>query len=257
MKLEIDNVSMRYRTRRKDVLALKNTTFGVKENEFVSLVGVSGCGKSTLLNLIAGLQAPTGGEIRLDDSVVRGPGVDRGVVFQSYSLLPWLTAGQNIEFALKEARDPDRDRKARARELLDTVGLGDFVDAHPAQLSGGMRQRVAIARVMAYRPRVMLMDEPFGALDALTRTLMQELLMRVWEEHKLTVVFVTHDISEAVFLSDRVVVMSSRAEGGLHDIAIDLPRGRSAATPDDPRFAELSGRILDLVREEARTVNHF
>ncbi|MEV6345558.1 ABC transporter ATP-binding protein [Actinoplanes sp. NPDC051851] len=257
MKLELDRVTKRYTHRKRDVTALRETTFGVAENEFVSLVGISGCGKSTLLSLVAGLHRPSGGTILLDGSEVRGPGADRGVVFQTYTLLPWLTARQNIEFALKETRSGESRPAERARDLLHEVGLGDFTDAYPHQLSGGMRQRVAIARVLAYRPEVLLMDEPFGALDALTRTLMQELLMKVWEEHKLTVLFVTHDINEAVFLSDRAIVMSRNEDRFLTDVRIDLPRPRTTDVLQTPRFRELSAELLGLVRDEARAASHF
>ncbi|MCT2085162.1 ABC transporter ATP-binding protein [Microbacterium enclense] len=258
MKLEIDRLRMEYGVGTKSpVLALPETSFGVRENEFVSLLGVSGCGKSTLLSLVAGLRPATSGRIMLDGAEVLGPGVDRGVVFQAYTLLPWLTARQNIEFAVAEASPKVKNRDRIARELLGTVGLADFADAYPSQLSGGMRQRVAIARVLAYKPEVMLMDEPFGALDALTRSLMQELLMQVWEEHKLTVLFVTHDISEAVFLSDRVIVMSKDRENFLTEVEIDLPRPRTPEVTDSVRFHELTSDLVMRLRDEARQASHL
>jgi NitT/TauT family transport system ATP-binding protein len=224
-KLEIAGLTMRF----GEVTALEDVALRFKTNEFVSIVGTSGCGKSTLLNIIAGLQQATDGDVFVDDRRVFGAGRDRGVVFQKAMLLPWKTIAQNVEFALA----PDytkTERRERARKYLADVGLRGFEDKFPAQLSGGMQQRVALARSLSYQPKLLLMDEPFGALDALTRRSMQQLLMDVWEEHKLTVMFITHDIEEAVFLSDRVIVMSSRPGRVQKDVSIDLARPRSEET---------------------------
>lgn len=233
------------------VIALESTTFEIGDREFAALVGPSGCGKSTLLTIAAGLQEASAGSVLVDGEPVRGPGRDRGVVFQSYTLFPWLTAQQNVEFALRGERIGKQERQRRAAEHLELVGLEDFAEAYPAQLSGGMRQRVAIARSLSYRPKILLMDEPFGALDALTRQLMQELLTTVWEHHRLTVLFVTHDIGEAIFLSDRVLLMSARPGRIRQEVTIDLPRPRTRAIEDTPAFAAYKRELFDAIRDEA------
>ena len=237
---------------RPPVAALSPVDLDLVENEFVSLVGTSGCGKSTLLGIVAGLVEPTTGEVLVDGQRVTGPGRDRGVVFQTYTLFPWLTARQNIEFALDGERGMTRDARRRAAiEHLDLVGLSAFADAYPRQLSGGMKQRVAIARALCYRPRILLMDEPFGALDAQTRLLMQELLTRIWESHRLTVLFVTHDVEEAVTISDRVLVMSNRPGRLKEEVAIPLARPRTLAQQETAEFLALRHRVLASIREEA------
>ncbi|WP_405659898.1 ABC transporter ATP-binding protein [Streptomyces sp. NBC_01166] len=222
-----------------DTTAVAPLDLALARNEFVSVVGTSGCGKSTLLNVVAGLVPPTTGTVVLDGSRVEGPGRDRGMVFQKYTLFPWMTAVQNVEFALRDqAGLTRRERRAEALALLDQVGLGARTDAFPDQLSGGMQQRVAIARALSYRPAVLLMDEPFGALDALTRRVMQDLLTQLWEQHRLTVLFVTHDIEEAVYLSDRVLVMGGTPGRIRRDIPIDLARPRTRDVTSDARFRE-------------------
>ena len=237
---------------RPPVAAVSPIDLELADNEFVSLVGTSGCGKSTLLGIVAGLVEPTMGEVLVDGHPVTGPGRDRGVVFQTYTLFPWLTARQNIEFALDGERGLTKDQKRRtAAEHLELVGLSAFADAYPRQLSGGMKQRVAIARALCYRPRILLMDEPFGPLDAQTRLLMQELLTRVWESHRLTVLFVTHDVEEAVTISDRVLVMSNRPGRLKDEVLIPLPRPRTLALQETPEFLALRHRILASIREEA------
>jgi NitT/TauT family transport system ATP-binding protein len=230
------------------VEALSPIDLDLAENEFVSLVGTSGCGKSTLLGIVAGLVEPTTGHVLVDGAPISGPGRDRGVVFQQYTLFPWLTARQNIEFALDGVGRAERRRIAD--EHLELVGLRAFADAWPRQLSGGMKQRVAIARALCYRPRILLMDEPFGALDAQTRLLMQELLTRIWESHRLTVLFVTHDVEEAVTISDRVLVMSNRPGRIKEEVPIPLPRPRTLAVQETPDFLKLRHRILASIREE-------
>jgi NitT/TauT family transport system ATP-binding protein len=239
------------RRRGEDVVALDGAALTLGDNEFVSLVGTSGCGKSTLLSILAGLQEADSGDVLVDGEPVVGPGRDRGVVFQTYTLFPWLTALQNVAFALRGEGLGARERTERAREQLALVGLDAFADAHPSELSGGMKQRVAIARALSYRPEILLMDEPFGALDALTRQLMQELLTKVWEQHRLTVLFVTHDVEEAVYVSDRVLVMTNRPGRIKHEVAIDLPRPRHYDLLASPEFGALYGEVLESIREES------
>lgn len=243
-KVSIRGLSKSYRTRSGDVLALRDIDLDIAENEFVTVVGTSGCGKSTLLSIAAGLHEATEGAILVDGRPVTGPGRDRGVVLQSYTLYPWLTAQKNIEFALRD--EPGMSRRQRvdvAREHLDLVGLADFAGKYPAELSGGMRQRVAIARSLSYRPSLLLMDEPFGALDALTRRVMQELLTEIWERHRLTVVFITHDVEEAVYLADRVVVMSPRPGRVSEVIDVNLSHPRTEQTRLSEEFLALRSHV--------------
>lgn len=229
---------------RKQVL--NGIDLSLNDNEFVSIVGASGCGKSTLLSIAAGLEDFDAGDVRVDDRSITGPGIDRGVVFQTYTLLPWLTARQNIEFALKAAGTPARQCRDIAQQHLELVKLGSSGDRWPAELSGGMKQRVAIARALSYRPKILLMDEPFGALDAMTRHQMQQLLIEIWEVHRLTVMFVTHDIEEAVFLSDRIVVMGKGTIDSTFDVP--LPRPRHETMNRTPDFLNLQHQVLDRIR---------
>jgi len=252
-RLEINGVRKTFEGKRP-VEALAGVTMSLAANEFVSLVGTSGCGKSTLLSIVAGLTDPTGGEVRVEGRPIDGPGRDRGVVFQTYTLFPWLSARENVAFALRGESMSAQERRRVADEHLDLVGLGGFADAAPRQLSGGMKQRVAIARALCYKPSILLMDEPFGALDAQTRLLMQELLTRVWESHRLTVLFVTHDVEEAVYLSDRVFVMTNRPGRLKDEVRIDLPRPRTLAVAESPAFLELRHRIFESIREESLRV---
>ena len=247
-KLLISGLGRVFRTDRGETVALRGVDLAIGENEFVALVGTSGCGKSTLLSIVAGLDAEDEGSVTIDGLAVERPGLDRGVVFQSYTLLPWLTALGNVEFALRAAGR--RDAREAARQHLALVGLEDFAAAYPSELSGGMKQRVAIARALSYRPEVLLMDEPFGALDALTRHHMQELLTRIWERHRLTVLFITHDVEEAVYLSDRVAVMTNRPGRIKLTIPIDLPRPRHYDMVATPAFQTLHRQVLDAIREE-------
>jgi NitT/TauT family transport system ATP-binding protein len=248
-KLSVRGLRKVFEDRRSgEVVALDGVDFEIAEKEFVTVIGTSGCGKSTMLSIIAGLEEETDGVVLVDSAQVLSPGRDRGVVFQSYTLFPWLTAQKNVEFALKGS---SKERADVAREHLDLVGLEQFADAYPSQLSGGMRQRVAIARALSYKPEVLLMDEPFGALDAQTRQLMQELLTKVWEEHRLTVMFVTHDIDEAVFLSDRVLVMTSRPGRIKEELRIEIERPRTFEIFSTPEFFEFKARLLKSVREES------
>ena len=250
-KVEVRSLSKVFEGGDQPVVALSDVDLTLADNEFVSLIGTSGCGKSTLLSIVAGLQDPTEGEVVLDGAEILGPGRDRGLVFQTYTLFPWQTARANVEFALRGEKLSREQRAKVAREHLAQVGLQQFEDSFPHQLSGGMKQRVAIARALSYRPQVLLMDEPFGALDALTRQMMQELLTSVWEEHKITVLFVTHDVEEAVFVSDRVAVMTNRPGKIKEVVPIDLPRPRAHEMLSTPEFAELYGRVLESIRGEA------
>jgi NitT/TauT family transport system ATP-binding protein len=256
-RLQIDNLRKEFKSRRQAIAALDAASLTLADNEFVSIVGTSGCGKSTLLSIVAGLQDPTSGTVLVDGRPVAGPARDRGVVFQTYTLFPWLSARGNVEFALRGHGMGARERRDVAREHLKLVGLEDFEDARPSQLSGGMKQRVAIARALSYRPAILLMDEPFGALDALTRQLMQELLTSVWEQHRLTVLFVTHDVEEAVFISDRVAVMTNRPGRIKKEVVVDLPRPRSYDMLSSPEFSELYGEVLESIREETLALRNL
>jgi len=232
--------------------AVRNVSTTIRAGEFVSIIGPSGCGKSTLLNAVAGYLPPSSGTLLVDGETVGGPGPDRGMVFQHNSLLPWRTALHNVAFGLKMKGVAKRERLARAEEFLQLVGLKGFSDRYPAQLSGGMQQRVEIARVLINNPRVVLMDEPFGALDAQTRERMQQLLLDIWGRLQPTVMFVTHDIDEALILSDRVLVMTHRPGQIREEIIVDLPRPRPEEMIVSPAFITLKKRCLALVQEEVR-----
>lgn len=251
VKLEIDGVTKSFNTARAGrVEALSAVSFTVGEGEFLTLLGPSGCGKSTLLRIVAGLEEPTSGEVRLDGRPIAGPGPERGMVFQSYTLFPWLTVRQNIEFGLELKGVPRSERRAVADRYLNLIGLSGFENALPKNLSGGMKQRVAIARALANDPEVLLMDEPFGALDAQTRTVMQEVLLGAWEESRKTILFVTHDVEEAVFLADRVLVMTARPGRIKAIIEVGLPRPRPFSLKTTPEFLHLKEQALALIREE-------
>ncbi|GAA0678745.1 ABC transporter ATP-binding protein [Kitasatospora atroaurantiaca] len=236
---------------RAEFVAVDGVDLDVAAGEFVVLVGPSGCGKSTLLDLLGGLTTPTSGQILLNGEPVTGPGLDRSIVFQQYALLPWRTAQGNVEFGLEATGVPRRQRAARAREYLDLVGLTGFEDRHPHELSGGMKQRVAIARSLAYDPNVLLMDEPFAALDAQTRESLQDELLRIWERTGKTVVFITHGIEEAVYLGRRVAVLTSRPGRVKEVVPIDL--GERSAAQDlrsSPEFARYRHEIWSLLHDE-------
>ena len=222
------------------------------ENDFITILGPSGCGKSTLLRMVAGLDAPTTGRIALDGQPVTGPGADRGMVFQSYTLFPWLTVLQNVCFGLREKGLPLAEQQSIARAFLAKVGLKDFENHFPRQLSGGMQQRTALARALANNPRILLMDEPFGALDHQTRELMQELLQGIWEAERKTVLFVTHDIDEAIFMGSRVVVMSARPGRIKCDLAVPIAHPRHYSVKTTPAFAELKARLTEEIRIEVQ-----
>ncbi|HLI13995.1 MAG TPA: ABC transporter ATP-binding protein [Alphaproteobacteria bacterium] len=251
-KLQIDDVALRFTPRgAPPVTALENISLDVEEKEFSVIVGPSGCGKSSLLRLVAGLIQPTGGAIYLDGKRVTKPGKDRGMVFQSYTLFPWLTVQANVEFGLKVGGMAAEERAKIARHFISEVGLDGFERAYPKQLSGGMMQRVALARALANNPDILLMDEPFGALDSQTRSLMQELLLRIWESSQKTVLFITHDIDEAILLGDRVYVMTARPGRIKEMITIDIPRPRTVDVLTSGPFITLKRRIMALIHEEA------
>jgi NitT/TauT family transport system ATP-binding protein len=251
-KVEIRGLRKEFGSGSNGVLAIDGIDITIAENEFVCLVGTSGCGKSTLLSILAGLERATDGEVMVGGEPVLGPGRDRGVVFQSYTLFPWMTAQQNVEFGLRGENCSRGERRQIAEAHLDQVGLDKFKASYPKQLSGGMKQRVAIARALSYKPSVLLMDEPFGALDALTRQMMQELLTEVWERHRLTVLFVTHDVDEAVYVSDRVLVMTNRPGRLKAEVVNPLPRPRTFDMSTRPDFMEAKLEILESIREETR-----
>ena len=235
-------------------LALQATDFDVAENDFVTILGPSGCGKSTLLRIVAGLDRQTAGEVLLDGRRIDAPGADRGMVFQSYTLFPWLTVRENVCFGLRERGLARAEQLDVAHGFLAKVGLKGFADHYPKQLSGGMQQRTALARALANDPRMLLMDEPFGALDHQTRELMQELLLGIWQSEKVserkTVLFVTHDIDEAVFMGTRVVVMSARPGRIKLDHGVPLAHPRHYSVKTTPAFTELKAELTEAVREE-------
>jgi len=251
-KLRIADVALRFTPRSGgSVTALENISLDVDDKEFSVIVGPSGCGKTSLLRLVAGLIEPTEGAIYLDDTRVSGPGRDRGMVFQSYTLFPWLTVQDNVEFGLRIAGQPADRRHDTARRFLAQVGLEGFERLYPRQLSGGMMQRVALARALANDPAILLMDEPFGALDSQTRSLMQELLLTVWEHAHKTVLFITHDIDESILLGDRVYVMTARPGRIKEMVAIDLPRPRTFEMLTSDAFMAIKRRIMSSIHEEA------
>jgi NitT/TauT family transport system ATP-binding protein len=223
----------------------------VQPGEFVSLIGPSGCGKSTILSIVAGFMTPTSGEAQLDGKPITKPGSDRGVVFQQYSLFPWLSVRKNVEFGLKMAGVDAGKRDITARSLLDLAGLLSFADHYPDQLSGGMKQRIGIVRALATSPQVLLMDEPFGALDTQTRVVMQEILTNIWQQFRISVLFITHDIEESIFLSDRIYVMTARPGRIKAEIKVPLPRPRTAEMTSTPEFISLVQELKRLIREES------
>ena len=238
------------RPRQREVIALNDVSLAVNHREFVAILGPSGCGKSTLLYMLAGFIPVEQGQILIDGRPVDGPGPDRGIVFQHFALFPWKTVRQNVLYGLECAGLPRAEREECAQDFINLVGLGGFEDCYPYQLSGGMKQRTAIARTLAISPKILLMDEPFGALDAQTRTLMQSELRRIWAQSPKTVIFVTHDVQEAVYLAQRVIVMSARP--GRVKAIVDIRLDRTElGLVKDKRFSEKVDEIWDLVRAEA------
>ncbi|TMD42482.1 MAG: ABC transporter ATP-binding protein [Chloroflexi bacterium] len=250
-EIRLVEVAMRYTTRQGQVQALERISVTVPDGQFACIVGPSGCGKSTLLMVAAGLVEPTEGEVLVDGSPTSQPGADRGMVFQSYSLYPWLSVRRNIEFGLEMKKTPKADRERRSNELIRLMKLDGFADAYPKALSGGMKQRAAIARALANDPQVLLMDEPFGALDAQTRQIMQEMLTDIWQRYRKTVLFVTHDIEEAIFLGDVIYVMTNRPGRIRTTLQVDLPRPRTFEMVSSPQFAGLRNQVVGIIHEES------
>ena len=247
-KMEVQGLSKSFPVQGKQLIVLDDINFCLYPREFVCLVGASGCGKSTLLNIVAGLVPPTSGRVLVDGQAVAGPGSDRGMVFQNYTLYPWLTVSQNIAFGLQLQGMPRVQQRERVNYYLNVVGLTQFANAYPKQLSGGMKQRVAIARALANEPKVLLMDEPFGALDAQTKEQMQQFLLELWEQTHTTVLMITHDVEEAIFLSQRIYVMSTHP-GRIHEeVKIALPEHRELDIKLSPGFVDIKRHVLHALR---------
>lgn len=250
LKLKIDNVRKVFSTRNGEMVALNGVNLDIYENEFICVVGPSGCGKSTLLNIIAGLTDATSGTVYCNGKAVSGTGTDRGVVFQQYALFPWLTVKKNVMFALEMKGVKGKEAEEQAMKYLEKVDLVKFADHFPKELSGGMKQRVAIARAYAADPEVLLMDEPFGALDAQTRTQLQTELLETWEKDQKTCFFITHDVEEAIILAQKVIIMSARPGRIKSIVNIDIPYPRTQETKMTPRFLELKNEIWSQVYQE-------
>ena len=250
-KLEVREICKSFPGRGKELVVLEKISFQLAPREFVCLVGASGCGKSTLLNIVAGLTAPSAGQVLVDGQTVTArPGSDRGMVFQGYTLYPWLTVSQNIAFGLQLRKMSKAEQRERVTYYLNVVGLTQFAKAYPKQLSGGMKQRVAIARALANEPEVLLMDEPFGALDAQTKEQMQQFLLELWEQTHTTVLMITHDVEEAIFLSQRIYVMSSHPGRLQLEMPVRLPADRHLEIKLASEFVEIKRQILHALRGE-------
>jgi NitT/TauT family transport system ATP-binding protein len=253
-ELEITNLNKSFSTKNGALSVLENINMKVYKNEFACIVGASGCGKSTLLNIIAGLDQQTSGEILLEGRPVNGPGADRGMVFQNYTLYPWLSVAENIEFGLKLSGISSSERKERVAHYIEIVGLGKFAKSLPKTLSGGMKQRTAIARALANEPDILLMDEPFGALDAQTKEVLQEFMLQVWEQTQKTILMITHDVEEAVFLAQRIYVLSSRPGRIKAEVDIPLGQDRNFSVKRTELFQLVKQEVLDSLREETLKV---
>jgi NitT/TauT family transport system ATP-binding protein len=251
MRIDIKDVEKVFGGTSGPARALGPVSLAIAENEIVCVVGASGCGKTTLMNIVAGLEPATGGVVEVGGKPVTGPSPDRGVIFQQYALFPWLTVRKNVEFGLSLRRMPAGERRRIASYYIDLVGLSDAADQIPRQLSGGMKQRCAIARAYAVQPKVLLMDEPFGALDALTKTALQEQLLQAWAAEPRTILFITHDVDEAVYLANRVIVMTPRPGRIAAVIDIDLPYPRNLELRMQPEFNQLRRRVWDAVHAVA------
>jgi NitT/TauT family transport system ATP-binding protein len=250
--LEVKDLTKRFESSRGVVTALENLSFTVHKREFTCVIGPSGCGKSTLVRILAGLETPTAGEVMVDGQTVSGPGPDRGMVFQGYTLFPWLSVKQNVMFGPKVSGTSSFAAEREARQWIDLVGLGKFENAYPHQLSGGMKQRVAIARALANQPRVLFMDEPFGALDAQTRSEMQNYLLEIWKNVEITIVFITHDLDEAVFLSDRILVLDANPGRFREMVQVPVPRPRHKDQLFEPVFGATRKHIEHLIHPPGR-----
>ncbi|MEM9091247.1 MAG: ABC transporter ATP-binding protein [Cyanobacteria bacterium P01_F01_bin.53] len=247
MHLEVSELHKQFKTSKGTITALEGVNMHVEGGEFVCVVGASGSGKSTLLRLIAGLDVPTQGRIEVDDELVSGPGADRGMVFQNYTLYPWMTVQKNVEFGLKLQGVDKTTRREQASYYLSMVGLTQFAQSLPKQLSGGMKQRVAIARALTSQPKILLMDEPFGALDVQTKETMQQFLLELWERTGTSILMITHDVREAVFLSQRIYVMTARPGTVRAEVNVDLGRSRTATTRQDPQFKHYQDQVMNLL----------
>ena len=245
--LEVKDLSKTFETTGGTVTALKDINFKTHKREFVCVIGPSGCGKSTLIRILAGLESPTSGEVLLDGKAVHGPGPDRGMVFQGYTLFPWLTVKRNVMFGLLQSGHSREHAEEDARQWIDLVGLTKFVDSYPHQLSGGMKQRVAIARALANQPGILLMDEPFGALDAQTRIKMQTYLMDIWKNIDITILFITHDLDEAIYLADRILVLKAHPGEVQELIEVPVPQPRSPEQLLSPEFLATKKRLEELI----------
>ena len=250
IKLKIDNVKKIYNSRNGEMVALNGVSLGIYENEFICVVGPSGCGKSTLLNIIAGLMEPSSGSVYCDGKEVKGTGTERGVVFQQYALFPWMTVKKNVMFGLGLQGIKGKEAEEIAMKYIKMVQLEDFLDHYPKELSGGMKQRVAIARAYAVNPSVLLMDEPFGALDAQTRTQLQSELLETWEKEQKTCFFITHDVDEAIILAQKVIIMSARPGRIKEVVDVNIPYPRTQETKMAPEFLELKNHIWGQVYQE-------
>lgn len=248
-KIRCRNLRKTFQLGKETFVALGSVSLDIADSEFVTVVGPSGCGKTTLMNILAGLEEPTSGEALVDGKRVLGPGPERGVIFQQYALFPWLTVRKNVEFGLETAGMPKAQRREIADHYIKMVGLEQFADALPKMLSGGMRQRCAIARAYAVNPSILLMDEPFGALDALTRVRLQDQLLETWSQDRRTVMFITHDVDEAVYLANRVIIMASRP-GRIHEIVEVPPVPRNESFRLSAEFAQLRNRVWAAVHHQ-------
>jgi len=247
ISLEVKGLGKEFETPAGTVTALKDINFKTHKREFVCVIGPSGCGKSTLIRILAGLETPSSGEVLLDGKAVHGPGPDRGMVFQGYTLFPWLTVKKNVMFGLERASHSRDAAEEDARQWIDLVGLSKFAESYPHQLSGGMKQRVAIARALANQPRILLMDEPFGALDAQTRAKMQQYLMEIWQNIDITILFITHDLEEAIYLADRILVLKAHPGEVQELIEVPVPQPRSAEQLLSPEFLATKKRLEELI----------
>ena len=250
VKVRIDKVKKIFNTRNGEMVALNGVSLDIMENEFICVVGPSGCGKSTLLNIIAGLLEPTSGKVYCDGEEVVGTGTERGVVFQQYALFPWMTVKKNVMFGLNLKGIKGQEAEDIAMKYIKMVQLEDFINHYPKELSGGMKQRVAIARAYAVNPSVLLMDEPFGALDAQTRTQLQSELLEAWEKERKTCFFITHDVDEAIILAQKVIIMSARPGRIKEIVDVDIPYPRTQETKMTPEFLELKNHIWSQVYQE-------
>ena len=249
--LEVRNLNKIFSAQGKDTVALRDVSFTTHRREFLCIIGPSGCGKSTLVRILAGLEQQTSGDVLLDGKPVKGPGRDRGMVFQTYTLFPWLTVKKNVMFGLEVNNAGKSEAEAQALQWLDLVGLGKFADSYPYQLSGGMKQRVAIVRALANQPRILRMDEPFGALDAQTRARMQAHLLEIWRKIDITVIFITHDLDEAIFLADRILVLKPHPGEVIEMIEVPVPRPRHESQVNAEEFLATRRRVDELIHTRA------